>query len=52
MLGALQQDDVLPGVLDEVMEDAATDDASADDRHSDRNPLVASARVLPRLLGR
>ena len=28
------------------------DDASADDRHSDTNPLVASARVLPRLLWR
>ena len=51
MLGALQHDDVLRAVLDEVIEHAATDDAAADDRHSDTNPLVASARVLPRSLG-
>ena len=33
-LGALHQDDVLPAVLDEVVEDAATDHSSADDSHS------------------
>ena len=34
-LGALQQDDVLPAVPGEVVEDAATDDSAADDGHSD-----------------
>ena len=35
-LRALDQGHVLPAVLDEVVEDAATDHAATDDRHPDR----------------
>ena len=52
-LGALQQDDVLPAVLDEVVEDAATHDTATDDGDSDMRfhasglPVFGAGRTKP-----
>ena len=45
-LGALEQDDVLPAVPGEVVEDAATDDSSADDSHSDMRFHASGLRLI------